>query len=54
MKFVFDRVENIVEKVENAGYWPFPLLPKGFVLKVVKSPESVLKGQTSCVENIFV
>ena len=28
--FVFDRVENIVEKEENAGYQPFLLFPQCF------------------------
>ena len=46
--FVFDRVENIVGKGENAGYKHFLLFPTlfsiGFVLKVVKSRDCVVKS----------
>ena len=43
---VFDRVENIVEKGENA-FSPFPTkFSKGFFLRVVKS-DCVVKSQTS-------
>ena len=30
LEFVFERVENIVEKGGNAGYWHFLLFPKCF------------------------
>ena len=40
MIFVFDRIENIVGKGENADYQHFLLFPqcflKGFLLKVIK------------------
>ena len=46
--FVFDRVENIVAKGENAGnqhFFPFPtMFSKGFFPKVVKSRDCVVKS----------
>ena len=54
MFFVFDRVknidrvENIVEKGENAGYQHFLFFPtmfsKGFLLKVVKSRDCMVNN----------
>ena len=48
MIFVFDRVENIVGKGENAGYQHFLLFPtmfsKGLFVKVVKSRDCVVKS----------
>ena len=48
MIFVFDRVENIVGKGENAGYQHFLLFPtmfsKCFFLGVVKSPDCEVKS----------
>ena len=48
MIFVFDRVENIVGKGENAGYQHFLLFPqcfqKAFLLRVVKSRDCVVKS----------
>ena len=48
MIFAFDKVENIVEKGENAGYQHFLLFPqcfqKSFFLKVVKSRDCAEKG----------
>ena len=48
MIFVFDGVENIVGKGENAGYQhflPFPqCFQKAFLLGVVKSRDCVVKG----------
>ena len=48
MIFVFDRVENIVGKGENAGYQHFLLFPtmflKGLFYKVVKSQDCVVKS----------
>ena len=48
MIFVFDRVENIVGKGENAGYQHFLLFPtmfsKGFFLGVVKSRDCEVKS----------
>ena len=47
---VFDRVENIMEKGENAGFQHFLLSHKvfkslkGFLKEVVKSCECVLNG----------
>ena len=46
---VFDRVENIVGKGENAGYQHFLLFPqffsKGVLLGVVKSRSCVVKRE---------
>ena len=48
VKFVFERVESIVGKGENAGYQHFLLFPqflqKGLFLKVVKSQGLCGKG----------
>ena len=48
LKFVLGKVENIVEKGENAGYQHFLLFPtmfsKGFPFKVVKSRDCVVKS----------
>ena len=47
LKFVLGRVENIVGKGENAGnqFSPFPtLFSKGFLYRVVKSQDCVVKG----------
>ena len=45
---VFDRVENIVGKGENAGYQHFLLFPqcfqKGFLLMFVKSRDCLVKN----------
>ena len=45
---VFDRIESIEEKRENAGYQHFVLLPQHFqkasFLGVVKSQDSVVKS----------
>ena len=42
------RIENIVEKRENAGYQHFLLFPtmftKGFFLRIVKRRACVVKG----------
>ena len=50
MIFVFDRVENIVEKGENAGYQHFLLFPqcflKGSFDRVVKNRDCVGKSST--------
>ena len=44
MIFVFDRVENIVGKGENAVS-PLPaIFSKGFLLRVVKSQDCVVKS----------
>ena len=47
LKFVMERVENIVGKGENAGYQHFLLLAqcfsKTFFLRVVKSRDCVVK-----------
>ena len=47
-KFVFDGVENIAGKGENAGYQHFLLFPqcfpKGFLFGVVNSQDSVVKS----------
>ena len=46
---VFDRIENIVGKGENAGlpaFSPFPtMFSKVFFLRVIKSRDCVLKSQ---------
>ena len=48
MIFVFDRLENIVEKGENAGYQHFLPFPQGFQkpspFKVIKSRDCVVKS----------
>ena len=48
IEFVFGRVENIVEKGENAGYQHFlffsKCFSKGLFLKVVKSRDCVVKS----------
>ena len=48
MIFVFDRIENIVGKGENAGFLafsPFPtMFSKGFLFKVVKNWDCVVKS----------
>ena len=47
LKFVLERVENIVGKGENAGYQYFLLSPtfsKGFLYRVIKSRDSVVKS----------
>ena len=48
MIFVFERVENIVGKGENAGYQHFPLFrqcfSKGLLLKVTQSWGCVVKN----------
>ena len=49
LKFDLGRVENIVEKGENAGYQHFLLFPEcflkaGFLLRVVKSRDCVVKS----------
>ena len=47
MIFVFDRVENMVGKVENGGYQHFLLFPvflKGFFLRVISSRDCALKS----------
>ena len=45
---VFDRVENIVGKGENAGYQHFLLFPtmfsKGFLYRVIKICDCVVKS----------
>ena len=45
---VFCKVENTVEKAENAGlpaFSPFPtMFSKGFLLRVVKSQDCGVKG----------
>ena len=47
MIFVFDKVENIVGKGENAGYQHFLLFPRcfqTFLLRVVESQDCVVKS----------
>ena len=49
LKLALGRVENIVGKRENAGYWsaisPFSTMcSKGLLLRVVKSRDCVVNG----------
>ena len=48
LKFVLGRIENIVEKGQNAGYHHFLLFPKcfsrSFPFKVVKGLDCVVKS----------
>ena len=44
LKFVLERIENIVRKGENAGD-PVPtMFSQGFFLRVVKTWDCVVKG----------
>ena len=49
IKFVLQRLKNIMEKGENIGYHHFLTFPtmllKGFILRGVKSRYCVLKGK---------
>ena len=51
---VFDGVENLVVKEENAAHQHFLLFPqsfqKGFFLGVVKSPDCVVKSGSQCLD----
>ena len=54
LKFVLERVENIVGKGENAGYPQFLLFPqcfqKSFILGVIKIQDYVVKSSSqNCV-----
>ena len=49
LKFVFERVENIVEKGENAGYQYFLLFPQCFQKASYSGP---LKSQDCVVKEL--
>ena len=56
MKFVLGRVENIVGKGENAGYQRFLLFHnvlKGFLSRVIKSPDCVVKGYSEFSPGLY-
>ena len=54
IKVVFHRIENIVEKEENAGYQHFLLFPqcfqKFFFLQCVKSRHCVVMGSSMLLQ----
>ena len=53
-KFIFDRVENIAGKGENAGYQHFLLFPECFQMLIIKNLSkfeeisSVLRDTVNC------
>ena len=52
LKFIFERMENIVRKCWLPAFSPFPtMISKALCFKVVKSPDCVVKSSTRLKPN---